>query len=161
MTYLYHDFLAHHGIKGQKWGIRRYQNDDGSLTEEGKKRYDRLTKTEKRLFFNETMGASHAKDNATREYHETRAQKLLEQTYDQRIGTVKSYMKAMKHYKRVQTLELLSIMSSSSWDPVGSIPDVMSRKAGRRFARDEIAEAKKSLKELSDQQARYSRSKHS
>lgn len=31
--------IAHHGIKGQKWGIRRYQNEDGSLTEEGKKRY--------------------------------------------------------------------------------------------------------------------------
>ena len=31
--------LAHHGIKGQKWGIRRYQNEDGSLTEAGKKRY--------------------------------------------------------------------------------------------------------------------------
>ena len=31
--------LGHSGIKGQKWGIRRYQNEDGSLTEEGKKRY--------------------------------------------------------------------------------------------------------------------------
>lgn len=31
--------LIHHGIKGQQWGIRRYQNEDGSLTEEGKKRY--------------------------------------------------------------------------------------------------------------------------
>lgn len=31
--------LYHHGIKGMKWGIRRYQNEDGSLTEAGKKRY--------------------------------------------------------------------------------------------------------------------------
>lgn len=31
-------FLAHHGIKGQKWGIRRFQNKDGSLTEAGRKR---------------------------------------------------------------------------------------------------------------------------
>lgn len=30
--------LEHHGIKGQKWGIRRYQNPDGSLTTAGKKR---------------------------------------------------------------------------------------------------------------------------
>lgn len=32
-------YLAHHGIKGQKWGIRRYENPDGTLTEAGKKRY--------------------------------------------------------------------------------------------------------------------------
>lgn len=33
------DELYHHGIKGQRWGIRRYQNPDGTLTEKGKKRY--------------------------------------------------------------------------------------------------------------------------
>ena len=31
--------LYHHGILGQKWGVRRYQNSDGSLTKEGKERY--------------------------------------------------------------------------------------------------------------------------
>lgn len=31
--------LYHHGVKGQKWGVRRYQNEDGSLTNAGKKRY--------------------------------------------------------------------------------------------------------------------------
>ena len=31
--------LYHHGIKGQKWGVRRYQNDDGTYTKEGMKRY--------------------------------------------------------------------------------------------------------------------------
>ncbi len=32
-------YLAHHGVKGQKWGIRRYQDSNGDLTEAGKKRY--------------------------------------------------------------------------------------------------------------------------
>ena len=33
------EFIEHHGVKGQKHGVRRYQNEDGSLTEEGKRRY--------------------------------------------------------------------------------------------------------------------------
>ena len=33
------DYLIHHGIKGQKWGVRRFQNEDGSLTDAGKKHY--------------------------------------------------------------------------------------------------------------------------
>lgn len=31
--------LYHYGIKGQKWGVRRYQNEDGTRTDAGKKRY--------------------------------------------------------------------------------------------------------------------------
>lgn len=33
------DSLYHHGTKGQRWGIRKYQNKDGSLTPAGKQRY--------------------------------------------------------------------------------------------------------------------------
>lgn len=42
------EFIEHHGIKGQKWGIRRFQYENGSYTEEGKKRYGRSdAKTQK------------------------------------------------------------------------------------------------------------------
>lgn len=34
--------IYHHGVPGQKWGIRRYQNKDGSLTAAGRKRADKL-----------------------------------------------------------------------------------------------------------------------
>ena len=37
--------LCHHGIKGQRWGIRRFQNPDGSLTSAGKERYRGVTVT--------------------------------------------------------------------------------------------------------------------
>lgn len=41
----YTDYLEHWGLKGQKWGTRRYQYEDGSYTEEGKIRYGRIKKT--------------------------------------------------------------------------------------------------------------------
>lgn len=58
----YTNELTHWGIKGQKWGIRRYQNEDGTLTEAGRKRYAKnihkqLVETEKQY----TSAASKAK----------------------------------------------------------------------------------------------------
>lgn len=40
----YEKYLAHYGVLGMKWGVRRYQNKDGSLTPKGKERQKKLQK---------------------------------------------------------------------------------------------------------------------
>lgn len=42
MDYYDVPYLMHHGILGMKWGVRRYQNKDGSLTPRGRKRLERM-----------------------------------------------------------------------------------------------------------------------
>ena len=44
------NYLAHYGVKGMRWGVRRYQNADGSLTPAGKKNeYKKSLKTDKKI----------------------------------------------------------------------------------------------------------------
>lgn len=53
----YPNELYHSGIKGQRWGVRRYQNPDGSLTPEGRKRYRNALTKRKNLESRATMSA--------------------------------------------------------------------------------------------------------
>ena len=53
-------YISHHGIKGQKWGVRRFQNPDGTRTSLGKKR-EREKEKEKEIDHDELIRSTDAK----------------------------------------------------------------------------------------------------
>lgn len=57
---IFTDELYHHGIKGQKWGVRRFRNEDGSLTNAGKERY---------MYMNRVKRAAKTKSDIDRLYN--------------------------------------------------------------------------------------------
>lgn len=70
------DYLSHHGILGQKWGIRRYQNPDGSLTPEGVKRYGKKLTNQYRKHMTKVEALND-------KYHLDRYESRVKETIDQ------------------------------------------------------------------------------
>lgn len=78
--------LYHSGIKGMRWGVRRFQNEDGSLTEEGKKRYGtpqqyRAAAKEASALEEATRGASSAASTAASIINTQRGSQAIRKDY--------------------------------------------------------------------------------
>lgn len=58
-----HDELYHHGIKGQRWGVRRYQNPDGTLTALGRRRMEKLDRQYEKAFGRKPSYENVSEDN--------------------------------------------------------------------------------------------------
>lgn len=110
--------LYHHGIKGMKWGVRRFQNEDGSLTNAGKKRYgDESTGSDKKTSSNNGSKTprkgliARRKDSLTQKYiakgySQTAAKTMAEQRMRTEavlavVGTVAVTAVAIKVARRI------------------------------------------------------------
>lgn len=103
--------LYHFGIKGQKWGIRRYQNEDGTLTQQGKIRYSDKS-ARKELGFEKKRGLGLDKyaenymtymyknsRNKEEKYKEKAAKNIGKKNYDKYVAEGKEYSKSAQLYK--------------------------------------------------------------
>ena len=80
-------YLAHHGIKGQKWGERKYQYKDGSLTPEGRKRYGVIGSTKAYISQRrKNARASWKKDDALDTWHDSKVSPVYKKEKSKQIS---------------------------------------------------------------------------
>lgn len=139
--------LQHSGVKGMRWGVRRYQNRDGTLTAAGKKRYAkeaaRLKDEEKRVKNAESTKAKIAKLNSKRDELEERKKALNaepEKKKDQANVEPESEPKA-KRVKDMSDDELASAIRRMELEKRYNDLNPKKVSLGKKIVRDVIAPA--------------------
>ena len=99
------DELKHYGIKGMKWGVRRFQNSDGSLTADGKKRYsgDNLKDIQKQVNQGKNVvdGVKKTRTKAAEKQHEKKIKSDLSQMSDKELRDIVNRLNMEERYMQV------------------------------------------------------------
>lgn len=99
------DELKHYGIKGMKWGVRRFQNSDGSLTSEGRKRYGSgdLKEAQKKVDKGKAMvdGVKKTRVKAAEKQHEKKIKDDLSKMSDQELRDIVNRLNMEERYTQV------------------------------------------------------------
>lgn len=103
----YDVYLAHHGILGMKWGVRRYQNADGSLTAAGRQRYDVGDKSSKSVsIFSGKTSKNLSSSSSTTGKKTTREQKFVNKYLEEGMSKEDALLAARK---RVRMEKILAV----------------------------------------------------
>ena len=99
------DELKHYGIKGMKWGVRRFQNSDGSLTADGKKRYsgDNLKDIQKQVNQGKNVvdGVKKTRTKAAEKRTEKKIKDDLSQMSDKELRDIVNRLNMEERYMQV------------------------------------------------------------
>lgn len=141
-------YLMHHGVKGQKWGVRKYQNSDGSLTPEGRKRYGLDGKKLLRSTENvREAGRRSAKESAKTTFKKNLGRSAALSGAGAALGTVAAVSGG------AMTVGLLPVVGAvaatafvSDMATNVSIAAVMGRHYGRKAARQQDKQIQESVK---------------
>lgn len=156
--------LYHHGIKGQKWGVRRFQNEDGSLTAAGRQRYGSAKESDdairKRIkegkgSWDETQDVRNTKgyqrwlstDKRIREANQERVQKLNDASKEW-LDTGKELRKQKdKLFQTKKTKEITKLLQDK-YDKLGEYVKNESNSFMKAIENELEKSMKQSLKEL-------------